>query len=223
MKLYIFLTITLFFFTSCFTKTVTKDSSSSSSSSTGSSDSGDTNDNGSGDTDDTYGKVPPFSFGPIISHGGSNSTVVWSSKTSVTPLISDQSVFMTDVVLKFKVKAMASPGKGTDSLGRACLYDPMNYSKIKLNVGVRSSTSSSYTDYAVFEVNVGSTSAAQTLTPPVTSEPFIVEVYGPQWDWNCKYYTGTIYQNTFCPWYPVHTTDCIQYELEMVTDNTLSF
>ncbi len=167
-----------------------------------------------------YGKVPYYSFQSLIAHGGSSSTVIWSSATSTAPHIDDQNIFRTDVMLKLRIIAKSSPGKGTDSTGVSCDYYAMNYSALKLKVGVRAQTSSTYSDIRDFaDLRVGVTSETVTFRPPVTTGSFVVDVLAPQWDWYAINYPNSGYPD----WVPVFDPDCIEFELQMVTDSTFDF
>lgn len=170
--------------------------------------------------DDTYGKVPFYTFQSLIAHGGNATSVIWSSATSVTPAIDDQNIFRTDAILKFRVIAKPSPGKGTDSMGVACTYYAMNYSTLRLKIGVRTRTASTYSDIREFmDLQLYQPSEVVTFRPPVTGDSFVVDVLGPQWDWYKVNYPDRGYPD----WVPVFDNDCIEFEIQMVTDSTYDF
>ena len=175
-----------------------------------------------------YGLIDFYNFRPIIVHGGNGAEVttdevVWSSTISKTPYINDQNVFKTDGALKFRIKVLSSPGKTTDSLGNACIYDPLPYSRIQLKIGIRAQGSTHYTDQRTFEGSVNVYTEALTFTAPISSNPFIVDIFSPHWDYNCLYQNVSAeYKHLVCPYYRVHH-DCVQFELEMVTSSTKDF
>ncbi len=177
-------------------------------------------DDGGGDTGDVYGKIPFFVFQNIIAHGGNSSKVIWSSESSVNPKIDDQNIFRTDATLKFRIIAKPSPGKGVDSMGVECKYYAMNYSRLRLKLGVRAQYSSQYSSIQEFrELELYKPSAPISFTPPVTESHFVVDILGPEWDWYEVNYPGRGYPE----WVPVFDNDCIEFEIQMVTDATYDF
>lgn len=166
-----------------------------------------------------YGKIPYYTFQNIIAHGTESSTdVIWSTENSVTPTFSDQSIFRTDATLKIRVIAKPSPGKGTDSLGATCTQFAMNYTKLKLKIGVRAQGSTNYSFvYDFIDLPVYTTSQAISFTPPVTSGNFVIDVFHPRWNWYEENYPS------YGDWSNVFAPDCIAFEIQMATDSTYDF
>ena len=175
-------------------------------------------------TSDGTGKLNPFIIRPIIAHGANNGVVVWASDR-VTPTL-QQSMFVTDSTLKLRVIARPAPGKGTDSLGVSCTQYAMNYTKLEITVGIKEKNATTYVDIKKFaNLVVDEVSTAQSFYVPASNTPFVIEMQNPRWNWTCNKYVGSPYEgdSQFCPYDPVYHPDCIELELQMVTDYTKDF
>ncbi len=154
----------------------------------------------------------------VIGHGATGSTVQWSSSTAID-LQGDQGLFVTDTRLNMRIKVLASPGKvAQDSSGTECMKYPMNYSKLKLTLGVRSEDSSIYIEKNTFDnISIGSTSSHHYFPVPPNSatKPFIVDLMDVQWDWGCL--QG---DQLYCPFARVWPLDCFEIQIQMATDYT---
>lgn len=155
-------------------------------------------------------------------------TLAWSSSvyngryaTNVVP-----SNFTTDSVLKVRLMALPSPARGaTDSFGNTCKMEKIStsngFTKLKATIGVReygsSTIISSRTLYNI-DINDCSETVSLTVPPNSSSRPFVIEVYNVEWDYSCAYGGGSGYG---CPMGAVWEHDCVSFEVQMETDNTM--
>jgi len=164
----------------------------------------------------------------IIGHGLGKGGVVWSSQSDPDfQFIDAQNIFTTDSRFNVRVLAYSSPGKTTDSYNKSCVYDALNYSKLKLKIGVRTQGSSSYSDTFTFEgVPVDGCSEVYEYSVPQTSEPLVLEVLDVEFDWTCQQYVNAGYDEddpqlaSYCPWWYVSKLDCFEIGIQFSTDYT---
>jgi hypothetical protein len=164
----------------------------------------------------------------ITAHGLGKGGVVWSSETAPDFQSSDaQNIFVTDSRFNIRVLAHPSPGKTTDSYNKSCVYDALNYSKLKLKIGVRTQGSSSYSDTFTFEnVLVDSCSEVHEFSVPQTSDPLVIEVLDAEFDYTCQVYVNSGYDEddpdlaSYCPYWHVPKLDCFQIGIQLSTDYT---
>ena len=221
------LVVLMLAFTSCVEKTTNKKSSSTTQSTV----IAPTTDPGNSDPDpiDEDPTLPNYYSLPIVAvHGTANPNynpppngIFWASNRNVGS--SDQYIFQTDSRLNIRVKALDAPtANSNDSNGINCSQRPLNYTKLQLNVCVRSATGSCVFEHSFTDVEVGSYSKVKEFSVPAnTNEPLVIEVKDVKWNYDYIYYG---YQNggyeDVTEMYAVWYKDCVRFQIEFATDET---
>ncbi|EQC48152.1 hypothetical protein M899_2665 [Bacteriovorax sp. BSW11_IV] len=226
----------------CMKKSVTKKSTSSSTNTSTGNNTGDggTNvdtggSNGGGSTDDgdptaNYYWLNDISLvgsdtytgSPQINHYAGKS-YMWSSKDKIGT--SDQQIFLTNSRFNVRVKAENVAQRGsTDANGVACKEHFMPYTKMKINLCLRSKTGSCVRTATFSDISVGSWSPKYqfNLTGLVTSDPLVLEVLSVETDSYCKYYTdnNATPPSTACPYARLSYSHCAVFDIQFATDYT---
>ena len=194
---------------------------------------GDRNDGGS---DDQGGgnpyedpSLPNYYSLPIIAvHGTANPNrnpppngIFWASNRNISS--NNQYIFQTDSRFNLRVKALAAPtANSRDSNGMTCTQRPLNYSKLQVDICVRSANGGCVNEHSFTDISVGSYSRVKEFNVPSnTNEPLVIEVKDVKWNYDYIYYG---YQNGgysgVTEFYAVWYKDCVRFQLEMATDET---
>jgi hypothetical protein len=214
--------------TSCVEKTTNKKSSTSSTQSTVITP---TTDPGDSNPDPVYEDptLPNYYSLPIVAvHGTANPNrnpppngIFWASNRNVGS--NNQYIFQTDSRLNLRVKALDAPtANSTDSNGMECTQRPLNYTKLQVNVCVRSASGSCVSEHSFTDVQVGSFSPVKEFNVPAnTNEPLVIEVKDVKWNYDYIYYgyANGGYQDV-TEMYAVWYKDCVRFQIEFATDET---
>lgn len=159
----------------------------------------------------------------VILHGTPPSSpgngVYWSSDENIPS--NDQYIFQTDSRMNVRIKALASPTKfSTDSNGIECSQYALGYTKLNVDICIRSASGICVYEHSFTEIGVNSYSPVKEYTVPSnTNEPLVVEVNDVRWN----YYTlmNPAYIEAGYPeMMSIGYLDCIKFQIEFSTDET---
>ena len=167
-------------------------------------------------------------IGPIVAHGKYAGEVAWAS-TSMSS--NDQEAFATNS--RFNLRVIPKwHGKGTDSSGQVCKFDPIPWQKLKVGIRVRSkesveSGSNFGGELHSFEVKKECASKVHSFNVPNSAYAPVIEVLNVEWDYNCNVYknsphfdAGSTTYAAYCDYFTYGPNDCYELEVQVSTDST---